>query len=168
MDKVKRQDSLFVESITTALWSLLETKPYNKISVSELVTRAGVGRVTFYRNFSNMEEVLSRSVHQKMMRFVDSQEIDLSNWSDDHLIIALRSFFDFWYEQQDSIRILMTNRLDYLIEDELNHYFQTKLGQMTDNFHIQFIVGGFFRVLKVWITKGCQESPDEIIELLKS
>lgn len=109
LDKVKRQDSLFVESIITALWILLETKPFNKISVSELVTRAGVGRVTFYRNFSNMEEVLSRSVHQKIIRFIDSQEIDLSNWSDDHLIIALRSFFTFWCEQQDSIRILMTN-----------------------------------------------------------
>lgn len=168
MDKVKRKESLFVESIISALWDLLKKKPFNKITVSELVTRAGVGRVTFYRNFSSMEEVLTRSIHQEMLSFVDSQQINFSDWSDENLIIALRSFFDFWYDQQKHIRILITNRLDYLIEDELNLYFQLKLGKMTDDFHIQFIVGGFFRVLKTWVAKGCQEKPNEIISLLKS
>lgn len=78
-------------------------------------------------------------------------------------ITALRQFFDFWYGQQEPIRLLIANRLDYLLEEELNLYFQERLGHLTDDFHLQFIVGG----LRTWVAKGCQESPDEIMVLLK-
>ena len=61
MERVKRKESLFVESVVEGLWELLEDKSFEKISVSELVERAGIGRVSFYRNFSNKEEVLKRS-----------------------------------------------------------------------------------------------------------
>lgn len=168
MDKVKRQESLFVESVIGAMWDLLAVKSFDKISVSELVARAGVGRVTFYRNFASKEEVLARSLRQEMKDWLERREIDLSDWSDAHLMLALRQFFDFWYGQQEPIRLLMANRLDYLLEEELNRYFQERLGHLTDDFHLQFIVGGFFRVLRTWVAKGCQESPDEIMALLKN
>lgn len=164
MDKVKRQESLFVESLMTALWALMGEKSFEKISVSELVARAGVGRVTFYRNFASKEEVLARSLHQDMQVWLAYRQIDLSDWSDEHLMRALRQFFDFWYEQQDKIGLLMANRLDYLLEEELDTYFQERLGQLTDDFHVQFIVGGFFRVLRTWVAGGCQESPDDILK----
>lgn len=166
MDKVKRQESLFVDSLMTALWELLAEKSFEKISVSELVNRAGVGRVTFYRNFANKEEVLARSLHQKMQVWLAHQQIDLSDWSDAHLIKALKQFFEFWYEHQDNIRLLMLNRLDYLLEGELNTYFQEKLGQLTDDFHLQFIVGGFFRVLRTWVANDCAENPDDILKII--
>lgn len=168
MDKVKRQESLFVESVIGAMWELLAVKPFEKISVSELAARAGVGRVTFYRNFASKEEVLTRSLRHEMQAWLARREIDLSDWSDAHLMLVLRQFFDFWYGQQEPIRLLMANRLDYLLEEELNRYFQNRLGHLTDDFHLQFIVGGFFRVLRTWVAKGCQESPDEIMALLKN
>nr|WP_269088846.1 TetR-like C-terminal domain-containing protein [Streptococcus suis] len=31
---------------------------------------------------------------------------------------------------------------------------------------MQFIVGGFFRVLKTWVARGCKESPDDIMQLM--
>ncbi len=51
MERVKRKESLFVESVVEALWELLEDKSFEKISVSELVERAGIGRVTFTETF---------------------------------------------------------------------------------------------------------------------
>ncbi len=51
MERVKRKESLFVESVVEALWELLEDKSFEKISVSELVERAGIGRVTFTATF---------------------------------------------------------------------------------------------------------------------
>lgn len=45
-----------------ALIGLLEEKPLSSISVSELAERAGVSRVTFYRNYHSIEEVLERYV----------------------------------------------------------------------------------------------------------
>ncbi len=51
MEKVKRKESLFVESVVEALWDLLKDTSFDKIRVSELVERAGVGRVTFTATF---------------------------------------------------------------------------------------------------------------------
>ncbi|MFV8211548.1 TetR/AcrR family transcriptional regulator [Streptococcus pluranimalium] len=166
MERVKRKESLFVESAVEALWELLEDKFFEKISVSELVERAGIGRVTFYRNFSNKEEVLERSFNLELQAWLLKRQIDLSDWSDAHLLLALRQFFDFWYEQQDKIRLLTANHLDYLLEEVLERYFKERLGDLTDDFHLQFIVGGFFRVLKTWVARGCKESPDDIMRLM--
>ena len=75
--------------------------------MSELVERAGIGRVTFYRNFSNKEEELKRSFNTELQAWLSEGQIDLSDWTDGHLLSALRQFFDFWYEQQDKIRLLI-------------------------------------------------------------
>ena len=107
MERVKRKESLFVESVVEGLWGLLEDKSFEKISVSELVERAGIGRVTFYRNFSNKEEVLKRSFNMELQAWLSERQIDLSDWTDGQLLSALRQFFDFWYEQQDKIRLLI-------------------------------------------------------------
>ena len=107
MERVKRKESLFVESVVEGLWELLEDKSFEKIIVSELVERAGIGRVTFYRNFSNKEEVLKRSFNMELQAWLSERQIDLSDWTDGQLLSALRQFFDFWYEQQDKIRLLI-------------------------------------------------------------
>ena len=107
MERVKRKESLFLESVGEGLWELLEDKSFEKISVSELVERADIGRVTFYRNFSNKEEVLKRSFNMELQAWLSERQIDLSDWTDGQLLSALRQFFDFWYEQQDKIRLLI-------------------------------------------------------------
>ena len=66
------QESNFLtrEAIETALLQLLEKKDLAKISISELVKRAGVSRAAFYRNYDSKEEILEsvfkRSVHNIM------------------------------------------------------------------------------------------------------
>ncbi|MBR5113246.1 MAG: helix-turn-helix transcriptional regulator, partial [Clostridia bacterium] len=46
------------ESIVTALVLLFADKPYEKITVTEIVKKAGVSRTAFYRNFNTKEDVL--------------------------------------------------------------------------------------------------------------
>ena len=55
-------DDLPTAYFAEALVELLESKPLSAISVSELTQRAGVSRVTFYRNYDSIEEVLERHV----------------------------------------------------------------------------------------------------------
>lgn len=46
------------ESIEISLLQLLEKKDLKKITISELVKRAGVSRAAFYRNYGSKEEIL--------------------------------------------------------------------------------------------------------------
>ena len=45
------RNAYVIGHITDALLGLLREKPLERISVSELCGRAGVGRASFYRNF---------------------------------------------------------------------------------------------------------------------
>ena len=55
----KRNPSNFLarECIATALIQLASQKPFSAITVSELTQRAGVSRMTFYRNYASKEDV---------------------------------------------------------------------------------------------------------------
>ena len=59
MEKRTNSANLIVrESIETALIELLNKKPIDKITITEIVNKAGVGRISFYRNYYYKEDVL--------------------------------------------------------------------------------------------------------------
>lgn len=56
-------------SIKCALLKLLDEKDYNDISISELTQRAGVSRMSFYRNFQTMDDVLEDIANDMFYNF---------------------------------------------------------------------------------------------------
>ena len=66
----KESNRLTKESLEISLLQLLEKKELAKITISELVHRAGVSRAAFYRNYSSkeqiLEEVFGKTVHNMM------------------------------------------------------------------------------------------------------
>ena len=46
------------DRILRAFFELLKNKPYQKITVSSLISSAQVNRSTFYRNFENVEDLM--------------------------------------------------------------------------------------------------------------
>jgi AcrR family transcriptional regulator len=44
--------------IVEALTILMEEQPYSKITVSDIIKKAGIARQTFYRNYANKDEVI--------------------------------------------------------------------------------------------------------------
>ena len=59
MNMNNEQKNTYVKrQITDALLSLLKEKPLSDISVSELTDKAGIGRVSFYRNYQSKEDIL--------------------------------------------------------------------------------------------------------------
>ena len=57
MDRKNTANIVARECITTALIQLSYQKEFSAITISELTARAGVSRMTFYRNYSSKEEV---------------------------------------------------------------------------------------------------------------
>ena len=57
-DTRKIANNIVRESLREGLLQLIERKQYDDISVSELTQRAGVSRVSFYRNYDSKDEIL--------------------------------------------------------------------------------------------------------------
>jgi AcrR family transcriptional regulator len=53
-----------VSKLEHAFWSCLEEKPYDRMTVSEVVRRAGVNRALFYYHFDNLAVLAERAVRE--------------------------------------------------------------------------------------------------------
>ena len=56
----EESNRITVEAITMALMLLLSEKSYDKITVTDIINKAGVSRSGFYRNFKSKEAVVNR------------------------------------------------------------------------------------------------------------
>ena len=55
-----------VAHITDALLALMRQRPLGDISIGALCEAAGVGRASFYRNFTGKEDVLARELKRRL------------------------------------------------------------------------------------------------------
>lgn len=54
------------ECIQSALVVLMSEKPFDKITITEIVKKSGVSRTAFYRNFTSKEDILSNLSDQML------------------------------------------------------------------------------------------------------
>lgn len=69
MNMHEEEHELVKQSLTEALISLMDVKPFSEITVTELVLKAGVARATYYRNFSSKEQVLTDYIDDILRNF---------------------------------------------------------------------------------------------------
>lgn len=72
--KIKRE-ALVSEYIEEALLLLLEKKEYKAITISEICQKAGVTRMSFYRNFEGKDDILRRWMISITDSFIESSGI---------------------------------------------------------------------------------------------
>jgi AcrR family transcriptional regulator len=63
MNKKQEANEFVKECITTALLKMLKERDFSDITITDLVKRAGVSRISFYRNYESKEDVLRKHIH---------------------------------------------------------------------------------------------------------
>lgn len=168
-----RQENYSVkQEMEKALLRLLSQKSLTDISVTDLVREAKVARVSFYRNFSSIADILETLSDQVAELFV-SETIppiccqDPEKW---------REFVSFYFHQ------ISRNPADFLqtstiLDDGLNSRLQSKVGEALENqqdptmweLYSWFGRLGLLRtVAQVWAMNGTQEPPEEMVEYVMS
>ncbi len=156
--------------ITEAFLKLLSEKPFDKITIAELTEKAGVARVSFYRNFSNKEEVLAKYIEKIFLEMEYTPETA----RDKEIIRArLLASYRLSLENKDFFLVLKKNGLLYLIYDALKqitpeHIKET--GFRTNRLHAPFMVGAIYGILEDWIEHDMkypvEKLVDELVEIL--
>ena len=59
---MNEKENLTQEYIYSAFLQLLDKKHYDDISVCEICTKAGVSRMSFYRNFESKEDLTFKGI----------------------------------------------------------------------------------------------------------
>lgn len=56
----EESNKLTIECLEQALIILMAEKPFNKITITEIVKKAGVSRTAFYRNYNTKEDIIQK------------------------------------------------------------------------------------------------------------
>lgn len=153
------------EKIEKAFIELLQSREIKDITVSDIIKMTELNRSTFYANYMDIFDLADKT-REKL-------EADFSNLFSDYNYMsehsgALRMFthikenqifyktyFKLCYDDKHLISIYDVNRA----EKE----------QLGDNlkYHIEFFRNGLNAIIRLWLAGGCQESPEEMAEVIK-
>lgn len=159
------RNAYVTEHLTAAMLSLLEAKPMEEITISELVDTAGVGRASFYRNYGCKEDVLKRCLNGKMHEWGDEWGRNSGAPLSEQVRIMIAHF-----EKHRSFYQLLNERgLTYLLKDIIIGIW----GPKPEYEKIQAYAAAFFSYtlygwIDTWFQRGMVESADEIAELFQA
>lgn len=159
----RRRES--VEKIEKAFVELLQSKELDDITVSEICKLTGLNRSTFYANFLDTYDLADK------LRAVLENEFS-----------ALFADYDYFNERTGALKMfthIKENQLFYKTyfklcydSSHLISVYDTKRAEKElDNknikYHIEFFRNGLNAIIKLWLSEGCKESPEQMAEILK-
>lgn len=159
--------------ITEALLKLLQTTPFSKISIKDIVEEAGLTRQTFYHNFDTKEEVLLCRLEELIEGFLQYlADKKVTEWED---IVCF--FFRYWQEHADFMRLLQKNGQLYLLAEQMPRYFdvvydihfsKTDLSVAEARFWFAYVSGALVNVLGYWLDNSFGVSARELSKMVVS
>lgn len=167
----------------TALFALLEIKPFETISVKELCEKAEINRSTFYSHYNSMNELLNDAKKYIIEKFFKNfkknlindivDDNDMEHYALENYLIPYLTFvksnktiFKIFVEN------LQTFNVDEYFEYLLNYVFipiLTKKG-LTDKLAIKYIskyyLQGVTSVVMDWIKRECSDEIPYIANII--
>lgn len=158
-----RERSVITE-ITDALFELLKTRELPKITVTELIRKAGVCRSSFYRNFYLTEDVIRQygtTIYEEINR-----NIPLSLTGIYEHILAVNTYL---YTQRERLALIECRGLYHLLEEPIVQqcvYQLQRLDVWENRYQAEFYAGAVSQLLRVWARNDFTESPEEISRII--
>lgn len=150
--------------ITTAFLELLSKKEFKDISISEITSAAKVSRISFYRNYSEKEDILRTYIKQLFNGWLKDYDTKQGHSDSD----TLNRLFNHLIEYKDFYLLLCKRNIFYLLKDILIELYGPK--PESPNFGAYtaaFVSYGLYGWIEEWFARGMQESAWEMAELLK-
>lgn len=158
-----------------ALFTLLETKNFNEIKLTEICELAMVHKTTFYHHFEDKYELLKYAITE-LQKNISSQ---IENTSSDDLIAYYCNIAYIYMkhikQHQKLYRSILLHDYDRICSDIFYDLFvkdlENKLHKVEVEIPIHYVtnfyVSAVFSTLNEWVTTGLKESEDQMINYLK-
>lgn len=174
MNKRISQTNVYVKKeMYEALLKLLEEKSFSAISVSDITAEANVSRMSFYRNYDSIEDILIEHldavVEQYKIEDIDEKikETEKVYYGKKYMIHT----FGFFYQNHDFIDTLISCGMGDLFLAKITEYLIQKWvdkesDTRKDTLKISAYAGSIYNMYREWEKGGFQEKPEEIADIL--
>ena len=159
MDMERKNNKIVTESITLALIQLMEKKDFHDISITELTKRAGVGRVSFYRNFEDKTDVLRKYLNDIQYEFMLSRE---ANRRDNDFMEYITELFAHLYNYKELANLLLKADMFYLVKEQFDYVFDKLKTTSEEEYAFFFLSGGLYNAFYYWSLGDFRETPLEV------
>lgn len=162
VDKRKELNRIVKNSITESLIKLMEEKRFKDISITELCARAGVSRISFYRNYKSKQDILVKKLIKEAeewwKRYTEKNNIENDNNLSYFDIMS--DLFTHFKKLERIILLLYKNSLSHLLKANVYNSCGPKPEHSDHNAYIRaMIAGSIFGLLDEWIKRGMKEAP---------
>ena len=162
----RRRES--VSAIEKAFFVLLQERDIKDVTVSDICKMTGLNRSTFYANFLDIYDLADKlrvKLEEDFANVFSTSGAPSYNGTDG----ALRMFTHI-YENQLFYKTYF--KLGYADQNHILRYDTLRAEQDFHSeyidYHIEFFRAGLNALLRRWLDGGCQESPAEMVAILKA
>lgn len=160
----RRRES--VERIKKAFFDELQKKELSQIKVSDICKLASINRSTFYANFLDIYD-LADKIYEELKNEV-AQMFDLKT----DLTNCLHEFHAlFEHIQAHRETYACYFRLGYERQQwRVDNFFEIKnaLNETGLDYRVEFFRSGFNAIVRIWLSNGCKETPQQMCDILLS
>ena len=168
MKRIKDKRLLTVKDrIAGAFIRLLKKREYHEITVVDIITEAQAGRVSFYRNFTDKDDVLRYYIASVTDDWLSQTKENYFTLTRESLSPYIVWLFEHMYEHRDFTDILMKTDKLYLLEEEFDKRLFVRLSDTASPWEIVYKIGGVYKLFVYWAKNGYRETPQEVAELVK-
>lgn len=170
--KENQRIALTKQLIKNALMELMERKPIDKISISELCSVAEINRTTFYHHYGSQYDVLNEIGTQMIQTLItiSTQHNETTGWMLDRQVEEICNYLK---AHQKEAKLLLTN---FSAESEpIQRLFQQRItsqtqyqafiahyDEMTQTLLNTFMMHGIYSLIRQWLLEDMPQSPKEI------
>ncbi len=165
----KQISTFLMECMVRALIELLKEKPLSAITVTEITQKAGVARMTFYRNYSTKEEIFEKYLDylfEQFHRTVAEHGRHASFIRYENIMLG----FAFFRQEAELICCLVNNNLssglrDKIIQNELDLSLNSQDDTESRYLTIAY-ASALFGIMTSWVQGGMKEDPNQLARLI--
>ena len=180
----KNQSKYFYTAtlMNEALLSLLEKKPFDFITVTDITKKAGVNRSTFYLHYDNVYELLEETIENLNKKFFEPFDnnlpVNIESKADAFLITTkyLTPYLHFVKENKNAIKVahkhpkLFNN--DKVYKSLYEKIFMPAISQFINDekdkiYQLEFFTQGVVGIINKWLDLNCVDEIDNVIKIIK-
>ena len=157
------------DCMVQALIQLLKTKSLSNITITELTERAGVSRMTYYRNYHSLDEIFSSYLKD----LVESYRQDVATWPDKGNYNDSRNMlhcYEYFNHYKEFIACLVQTGLGHLLLQALDSYildtYYTEDKGRDFYYTLRAFSGSLYNIYVTWILENSKESAEEIVSII--
>lgn len=158
---------LVEECIEVAFFEILKIKNFQEITITEIIKKAGVSRMGFYRNYSCKEDIIKKLVFKCFFECID--EIQKTRKLDFSIIKIIETSLENLKKHSNKVLLLLENNLTFLLFDYYEKAFfslyQTNKTSRIRQYSIMMFLGELFTLEITWLKNGLIETPKEMARI---